>query len=149
MTPITIWMKDDFAGTLDVDTTFVTLWGKNISHVNGTIELDSTRSMYISEVNNEVNNTHNKSISIRFPGAVSGEYQLNVSTTTEGRFDSSNLKITTVGEILDIQPRTGSAQGGTNITITGRHFSTDPLDNNVNIGYPTAVQCLVWYSDDT
>lgn len=73
-------------------------------------------------------------MSVKFPGADSGNYKLRVVSEAHGRIDTDGLKITVVGRVLDFSPKTGSIYGGTVITITGENFSDDPLDNPVKIG---------------
>ena len=51
-----------------------------------------------------------------------------------------------IGIVTDFQPRSGSVNGGTLITITGYNFSTDILDNPVRMGY---TDCIVESSSNT
>lgn len=76
----------------------------------------------------------NNSIKVKFPGALTGTYHLQVSTTNYGRFQSDLLQLDVHGTVTDIQPRSGSKYGGTLVTITGENFSNDPLDNPIKIG---------------
>jgi hypothetical protein len=136
-------LDESFSGTIAADTTTITLI--SLDSENGA-ETDSTvRQMYITEVDDS---SSPKTINIKFPGAESGFYVLKVETEEEGMWDCSNCQIQTIGEITDISPSSGSASGGTLITITGRHFSTNPLDNNIIIGRygPT---CDVLSTSDT
>jgi len=73
-------------------------------------------------------------------------YKLVVSTDADGRFDDQALDFQVVGDITSITPLTGSTAGGTLITIKGRNFSKDPLDNPVKIG---DVKCLVVSTNKT
>jgi hypothetical protein len=66
-----------------------------------------------------------------------------METVTEGRWDYTNSYLQTIGEVTGISPLSGSASGGTLVTITGKHFSTDTItDNNVTIGY-NGPDCLL------
>jgi hypothetical protein len=89
-----------------------------------------------------------KTISIKFPGAESGFYLLQVETEEDGLWDYLNCEIQTIGEITNISPTSGSASGGTLLTITGRHFSTLKTDNNVTIGQ-NGPDCIVEETSDT
>jgi hypothetical protein len=136
-------LADDFAGTLSADTTTVTLISLDGDGGEETDDLE--RSMYITAVDDA---STPKTISIKFPGAESGYYVLKVETEAEGMFDYSNLQVQTVGEVTGLSPSSGSASGGTLLTITGRHFSTDALDNPVTIGQ-NGPACIVESTSDT
>jgi hypothetical protein len=56
------------------------------------------------------------------------------------------LTFRAIGIVTDFQPRSGSVNGGTLITITGYNFSTDILDNPVRMGY---TDCIVESSSNT
>jgi hypothetical protein len=75
-----------------------------------------------------------KSVKIKFPGAVSGTYQLQLSSVQHGRIDSDLLILQVHGSVTGVSPLTGSKYGGALVTITGENFSDDPLDNPVMIG---------------
>jgi hypothetical protein len=105
------------------------------------------RPMYITKVDNAA-----KTIQFKFPGALSGDYKLTVSTKTDGAFDCSALNLKVIGEITNFSPVEGSNRGGTLFTITGRHFSTDILDNRVTLGGQGSkgnIECLLVSSADT
>lgn len=86
----------------------------------------------------------NKIIRVKFGGAESGKYKLVVSTEADGAL--SELDFEVVADVTSISPISGSASGGTLMTITGRNFSTDPIDNPVKFG---AAKCLVESSTKT
>jgi len=93
-----------------------------------------------------------KTITIKFPGAVSGSYNLSVSTTADGRLDSGSLNLEVIGEITNFSPLEASSAGGTLVTITGRHFSTVLTDNPVTLGGAGSqgnIECTVLTSSDT
>lgn len=75
-----------------------------------------------------------KTVSIKFPGADSGIYYVQISSTQVGRIDQNPLVLTVEGRITSFSPASGSALGGTLITIDGVNFSDDPLDNPVKVG---------------
>jgi hypothetical protein len=82
----------------------------------------------------------NKKLILRYGGAPSGLYILKLTSQLYGNFDASSLTFQAIGKVTDFQPRSGSLNGGTLITITGYNFSTDIMNNNVRIGY---TDCLV------
>jgi hypothetical protein len=85
--------------------------------------------LYIKEVD-----TAARTVTINFRGAPSGEYVILLSSQSHGRLDNENLKIKTEAYVTGVSPSSGSALGGTMVTITGENFSNDPLDNAVMIG---------------
>jgi len=141
-TKVTITLAASYTGTLTIKDTTVNLHGTD---KKGKATL---RRMYITAVNN----TGKRTIQIKFPGAVSGDYTLTVSTKLDGAIDSSALALKVIGEITNFSPVEGSNMGGTLFTITGRHFSTDILDNPVTIGGAGSkgnIKCLLVSSSDT
>jgi hypothetical protein len=87
------------------------------------------RVLFIVSVDDE-----EKSMVIKFPGAVSGSYWIMLTSTQFGRIDTDLLQLSVHGTVTSVSPLTGSKYGGTLITITGENFSHDPLDNPVMIG---------------
>lgn len=87
------------------------------------------RELYVMSVDDAA-----KSLTIKFPGAPSGTYQLQLSSVQHGRIDSDLLILEVHGTVTDITPLTGSKYGGALVTITGENFSDVPTDNPVMIG---------------
>jgi hypothetical protein len=87
------------------------------------------RELYVMAANDT-----EKSLKIKFPGAYSGLYTMQVSSRQHGRIDSDQLFLDVYGRVTSITPSTGSKYGGALITIYGENFSDDPLDNPVMIG---------------
>lgn len=90
---------------------------------------DYERELYVMSVDDAA-----KSLTIKFPGAVSGTYQLQLSSTQHGRIDSDLLILGVHGTVSSVSPLTGSKYGGALVTITGENFSDNALDNPVKIG---------------
>ena len=88
-----------------------------------------TRPLYISGVDDGT-----KSVIIKYPGADSGDYLVQLSSTQIGRIDKSPLALTVEGRVTNISPLAGSLLGGTLLTIDGINFSDDALDNPVKVG---------------
>jgi len=88
-----------------------------------------SRELYIMSVDDA-----DKSITIKFPGAESGSYYLQISSAQHGRIDSDLLQLSVHGSITSVSPLTGGKYGGALVTITGENFSDEPLDNPVKIG---------------
>lgn len=97
----------------------------------------------VIEVGNESGNQY---IKVKFGGQESGVYDIYVSSRTFGRFDSDGITLTLVGKVTDFHPKRGSIHGGTLVTITGYHFSEDPQDNPVRIGWE---DCMVESTSET
>lgn len=75
-----------------------------------------------------------RTVTIKFPGAWSGQYQLQLSSVQHGRIDSDLLILDVHGTVTNVSPLSGSKYGGALVTITGENFSDNPLDNPVMIG---------------
>lgn len=73
-------------------------------------------------------------------------YDLHVISREFGRIDTTRITLELIGVITDFSPKQGSVHGGTLVTVTGYHFSNDPMDNPVRIGW---VDCLVESSTET
>lgn len=93
-----------------------------------------------------------KTIQIKFPGADSGSYYVQVHSATIGRIDKTPLAIEIISKITGISPMVGSTLGGTLLTIDGENFSDDPYDNPVKVGdnyclvettSPTQITCRI------
>lgn len=75
-----------------------------------------------------------KTISVKFGGAVSGQYRLQVSSQLAGRLNCETLSLLVQTTVSKVEPSSGSIYGGSLLTITGENFSDDPLDNPVKVG---------------
>ncbi len=120
-TDLTITLQSDYAYTLDAADFTATL----LSSTDPTLH----KPLYVVSVNDAA-----KTILVKFPGAVSGSYIVQISTTQQGRIMSDSLQLTVEGLVTGVSPLTGSIYGGALVTITGENFSNDPLDNPVKIG---------------
>jgi hypothetical protein len=105
------------------------------------------KELYVGEADNSA-----RTITVKFNGAPSGDYQINVSHSVTGRIDSSALVITTESIVQGISANSGSSLGGQLLTITGINFSDDKYDNPVQVdGYhcyvqtttPTEITCRI------
>ena len=120
-TEITINLASDYPETLDVSDFNVTLYSNT--------DENYTRSLYVISADDST-----KSLLIKFPGAVSGSYYLQVSSTQHGRIDSDLLQLAVHGTITSVSPLQGSKYGGALVTISGENFSNEVSDNPVKIG---------------
>jgi len=75
-----------------------------------------------------------KTITVKYGGAYSGTYAMVVSSSLVGKFRVKD-KFVSRFEFTDFNPKKGSKFGGQLITIQGSHFSSDPLNNPIKIGY--------------
>lgn len=90
---------------------------------------DFTRTLYVMSVNDA-----DKSLTIKFPGADSGNYNIFLVGAGVGRIDKGPLAITVGSQVTGISPLSGSVLGGTLVTIDGINFSDDKYDNPVKVG---------------
>ena len=79
-------------------------------------------------------NDADKSLTIKFPGADSGNYNIMLVGEGVGRIDKTPLALTVGSQVTGISPVQGSMLGGTLVTIDGINFSDDPYDNPVKVG---------------
>jgi len=120
-TELTVYLASGYPDTLNKTDFNCTLFSHN--------DTTYSRELYIMSVDDAA-----KTLTIKFPGAVSGSYYLQVSAAQHGRIDSDLLQLHVHGSITSVSPTGGSKYGGALVTITGENFSTDPLDNPVKIG---------------
>ena len=88
-----------------------------------------TRPLYVMSVDDAA-----KTIKIKFPGADSGSYYVQLNSSNIGRIDKAPLTLEVIGKITGYSPSSGSYLGGTLMTIDGINFSDDPYDNPVKVG---------------
>lgn len=87
------------------------------------------RVLYVMSVDDAA-----KSLKVKFPGAESGSYYLQLSSTQHGRLDSDLLQLDVSANVTDWEPKQGSKYGGTLITVYGYNFGSEITDNPVMIG---------------
>ena len=92
-------------------------------------DVSITRPLYIMSVDDTA-----KTIKIKFPGADSGNYYVQLSSVQIGRIDKTFLALEVMGKVTGFTPATVSVHGGSLVTIDGLNFSDDPLDNPVKVG---------------
>ena len=120
-TTLTITLASNYPTVLKVADLKATL----LSDTNATF----TKDLYIMSVDDAA-----KTVKVKFGGANSGLYYIQLSSTQYGRITKTNLLLTVGSSITSITPTMGSMYGGTLVTITGVNFSTEPLDNPVKVG---------------
>ena len=130
---LTVTLESTYPETLTVDSLNVVLVKKT--------DVSVTRPLYVISVDDAA-----KTIKIKYPGADSGDYFVQVTSKSIGRIDKSQLALKVYGKVTNFSPLSGSALGGTLVTIDGENFSTDPLDNPVKVGKQ---YCLVETSTPT
>ena len=118
---LTVALEDTYPEVLNVaDFTAVLVDSLNVTN---------TRPLYIMSVDDAA-----KTIKIKFPGADSGNYYIQLTSVSIGRIDKTLLALEVVGMITGFSPASGSALGGTLVTIDGCNFSDDLFDNPVKVG---------------
>lgn len=120
-TDLTITLDSNYPYTLSESDFNVTL----LSATDATLH----KPLYVMGVDDS-----SKTLMVKFPGAKSGDYIVQVSSSQQGRLMSDLLTLTVGTTITGVTPLTGSLYGGALITITGENFSNEPLDNPVKIG---------------
>ena len=79
-------------------------------------------------------------VQLKFPGAPTGEYEVQLLHTNLGVVGTSQFLIETRSFIISVSSQTGSELGGIALTIDGVNFSENPLDHPVTVdGY----QCTI------
>ena len=132
-TELLLTVNPGYTGTLDKDDLEIFL--------EHSTDSSKIRALNVISVDNSA-----KTILVKYGGAYSGVYNIAVRSIANGRFSAEGVQITAVGKVTDFNPKQGSIEGGTLITITGYNFSTDGLDNNVRIG---KTDCIVQSSSNT
>lgn len=117
---IDITVSSDFAGIMTVAEFTVKVYTDAGIYV---------RDLFVMSVDEDA-----LSLKVKFGGAESGQYTLEVSSAQFGLIDNSALALHVGASVTSISPTTGSRLGGTIITITGINFSNDKLDNPVKVG---------------
>lgn len=120
-TELTIYLATDYATTLDVADFTAVLYSLD--------DVDFERELYVMSVDDSA-----KTVQVKFPGAESGDYFIQLQSSQSGYIDSDLLTLSVHGTVNSVSPLTGSKYGGALITITGENFSDDGLDNPVTIG---------------
>ena len=86
-------------------------------------------------------------------GAWTGRYCVRIhhddGVDPQGWLDSADLIWTSVAEVTAITPNTGSAAGGTLLTLTGGHFGDASPDQDVNLIFVGDSYCQVVARTDT
>ena len=119
---LTVSLESSYPQTLTSTSEFTATL---ISQADPTI----TRELYVMSVDDST-----KTLTIKFPGADSGLYNIFLVGLGVGRIDKTPLELTVTGQVTGISPMAGSKSGGTLLTIDGINFSTDLYDNPVKVG---------------
>jgi len=101
----------------------------------------NVRSLYVMSIDATA-----KTLKLKFTGAMSGTYKVELEAKDIGRIDSSANTIIVGSTVDSIAPLEGSYLGGTLLTITGSNFSKEKLDNPVKVGN---YWCFVETSSET
>lgn len=120
-TELTVFLSSDYSEILNREDFTLTL----LNDADDTFE----KELYVMSVDEDA-----KSIKVKFPGARSGDYHIQLESVQHGRIQSDVLALKVHGSITSVSPLEGSIYGGTLVTITGENFSDEPLDNPVKIG---------------
>lgn len=120
-TELLVYLDSAYPETLDVNDFNATLYSND--------DEEYERVLYVMSVDDSA-----KSIKIKFPGAESGSYYLQLSSAQHGRLDSDVLQLSVHGTVSSFSPTEGSKYGGTLVTIIGENFGTVTTDNPVMIG---------------
>lgn len=75
-----------------------------------------------------------KTVTVKYGGAYTGAYRIIIESSRNGLI-RSRVRFDSLFEITDFNPKVGSRYGGQLVTIEGGHFSDNPLENPIKIGY--------------
>ena len=92
-----------------------------------------TDTTYVRELRVKSYDLVAKTLTLRFPGAPSAQYRVELSDKND-KLDDSQLFLTTKLEMTSFSPTSGSTLGGTLMTINGAHFGRVPTDSPVKVG---------------
>ena len=85
-------------------------------------------------------------LTVGYTGSLAGIYRFQITETGVRTSQPTNPQahqLTAKIIIENIQPLSGSPYGGTVLTITGRNFSPDELENLVNVGDKPSTFCEI------
>ena len=116
---IDIVLDASFPSVLTVEDFTVTLKPVELEPTLFTILNGGVRQLNVVSVDDAT-----KTITVKYGGAYSGTYDIEVISDTQGTIDTSSVQLIVVFEITDFTPKTGSVFGGTLLTITGGPFTT-------------------------
>jgi hypothetical protein len=92
-----------------------------------------------------------KTLTVKFGGAISGQYDVEIVHNIWGRVDTDALTLDVSSQTSSISPLTGSIYGGTLVTLAGTNWGNARTDNPVEIffnGLPS-VKCYVQETSET
>jgi hypothetical protein len=110
--------------------------------VNATSWTDPT---YKKMMNVIAVNDADRTLTVLFGGAYSGDYYLSIRHSSEGLIDTAGLTLNVGATVTNVSPMTMSIYGGGVLTITGTNFGNEFTDNPVQLfanGKP-AVNCYL------
>jgi len=119
-TELTIYLSDTFVDIVKED--FIATLIKDD-------DADFESTLYVMSADQS-----NNSIVVKFNGAFSGDYHIQLYSATYGMIATDELALSVHSTITSVSPLSGSIYGGALVTITGENFSDEPLDNPVMIG---------------
>jgi hypothetical protein len=133
---LTIQLASDFPHTLQKQDFQASITSKAAS--------DYTKLMNVVSVDDTA-----KSIQVKYGGAWSNDYFVNLNHVATGKIDTSSLTLSVGSEYTAILPTTGSIYGGTLVTITGTNWGNEITDNPVEISYNGALGSTKCYVQTT
>ncbi|XP_054766411.2 fibrocystin-L-like [Lytechinus pictus] len=114
--------------------------------ISGSAFGSSGASVMIGSASCEVTDQSDSSITCVLPANVPGEYEVDVEIESIGLADTSAIDpFSYVLDVTGMFPSSGSVQGGTEVTLTGAGFGTDPNNITVTMG---GFECQVTAIDD-
>ena len=90
-----------------------------------------------------------KQVTVKFGGAISGNYNVYIRHSQFGLIDTSALTLNVESDVNSISPMSGSIHGGTLVTIQGANWGDELTDNPVEISYLGAVGSTKCYVKET
>ena len=137
-------LKTDVTFTLDSNFPFAL--NRDDFTVNATSTTDSSyvRYMKVNEVDDSA-----KTLTTKFGGAYSGEFQISIRHNVYGLIKTEGLLLDVNAYVTDYSPKTGSIYGGTLLTIQGSNFGTAITDNPVQLSAGGGIGNINCYVETT
>ena len=109
---------------------------------SGFLDHPSSTNVMFGNAHGYISDSTETTISVLLPPQPAGSYPVSVKVCYLAGLcigyaqvlSAENTTVVSVADVISVSPPSGSVQGGTEITITGRGFNTDPDEVQVLIG---------------
>lgn len=107
---------------------------------------------YIKKIPVTKTDNATKIITVKFYGAISGDYNWIIKHSQWGLFNATHLTLKVESHVSSITPLTGSIYGGTLVTLQGKNWGMEHTDNPVEIFFGSQTpnkKCYVVSTNET